>query len=148
MLPDKITGYHTEFIELNDENHSVTSPQTNIYNCIAWAVGEDGVWWWPDSTHQAFWPEDVKREVTVEAFAEAFISLGYELCDDGDYEADFQKIVLYVSAFFAPTHAAKQLDERLWSSKLGKSFDIEHELNALNSKTYGSPKVFFKKRVL
>ena len=36
-----------------------------------------------------------------------------------------------------PTHMARQLASGQWTSKLGKSVDIEHELHALAGERYG-----------
>ncbi|MCI0637958.1 MAG: hypothetical protein L0Y72_23715 [Gemmataceae bacterium] len=37
-----------------------------------------------------------------------------------------------------PTHAARQLPTGRWSSKLGPSEDIEHDLHALEGEIYGT----------
>ena len=61
-----------DFPRLTAGNHRVTSPPSPDYNCIAWAAGDTGNWWWPDLAHEDFWPAGVDRVATVAAFREAF----------------------------------------------------------------------------
>src|SRR5262249_26347171 len=95
-------------------------------NCIAWAAGEHDRWWWPDPQMDYYWPDGVPREQTVEAFIEAYRTIGYEVCLDGVREAGFQKIVIYAKNNGEPTHAARQLPDGTWTSKLGQNVDVEH----------------------
>jgi hypothetical protein len=59
------------------------------------------------------WPSGVPREVTLNAFIQAFATLGYMLCQDAVLEVGFEKIAFYAirepDGSFSPTHAAKQL---------------------------------------
>ena len=66
-----------------------------------------------------YWPADVPREETVEAFLAAFAKLGYTPCEAGELQAGYEKIVLY-TLDGKPTHATRQLPDGKWSSKLGK----------------------------
>ena len=70
-----------DFPNLRTSTFCKTSEATSEYNCVAWAAGETDRWWWPDSTRKKFWPRKARREVTMEAFVEAFQSLGYEQCE-------------------------------------------------------------------
>ena len=45
-------------------------------------------------------------------------------------------------------HVAKMLPDGKWSSKLGESHDISHELNALEGNSYGSVTVILRRSVL
>ena len=46
-----------------------------------------------------------------------------------------------------PTHAARQLESGLWTSKCGKLQDIQHEtLQAIEGGLYGHPAVFLQRR--
>jgi len=56
----------------------------------------------------------------------AYATLGYEPCLDGTLEPGFEKIVIYVLSG-TPTHAARQLNSGLWTSKLGQQVDVEHD---------------------
>jgi len=53
---------------------------------------------------------------------------GFEPCENGEYEEGFEKIALYVNQAGNVTHAARQVDARRWTSKLGNLADIEHFL--------------------
>jgi hypothetical protein len=56
----------------------------------------------------------------MSAFIQAYKSLGYELCDNSELEAGFEKIAIYATSDGEPTHAARQLSVGLWTSKLGR----------------------------
>jgi hypothetical protein len=108
------------------EPYSVTSQATWDYNCIAFAAGEEDEYWWPDPDGIGRWPEGVRREETLDAFVELFLSLGYALCESWESEEGFEKVALYVSGG-EPTHAAVEQPNGKWKSKLGSWEDIEHE---------------------
>ena len=118
------------------------SPMTLRYNCIAWAAGDTTKKWWPDPWGIGAWPSGVRREVTIQGFIDAFMALGYILCADGAPEPGIEKIALYAKpgpVGMLPTHAAIQLDNGNWSSKLGDFEDIEHfRLEALDGPQYGA----------
>ncbi|MCB9951776.1 MAG: hypothetical protein H6824_12415 [Planctomycetaceae bacterium] len=112
------------FPRLTPENHQQTSNRDVKYNCIAWAAGDVNHWWEPGR----YWPVDIARdEYGIGALEAAFASLGYAECPDGSLEAGFEKVALYGSGFMY-THAARQLPDGTWTSKLGKSEDISHDL--------------------
>ncbi len=128
------------FPGLRGSGYQLTSPQDDTYNCIAWAAGVATDWWWPDEPNNpdsAYWPPGVPRLETVQAFREAFAALGYVVCDDDQLEAGFEKIALFALAGM-PKHAARQLSNGRWSSKLGPMEDIEHALADLTGMVYGS----------
>lgn len=106
--------------------YKITSPDTIDYNCVAWAAEDDETWWWPDVQEQFYWPPDVPREETLEAFQKAYNNIGYEICQDDALETGFQKIAIYVTLSKVPTHVARQLPDGKWTSKLGSLEDIEH----------------------
>lgn len=106
------------------DNHQVTSPRTPLYNCIAWAAGDDNHWWWP--APGCYWPDGAPQQETIDSFIMAFGSLGYAVCDDYHLEQGHEKVVLY-ALNGKPTHMARQMADGKWASKLGKSFDIEHQ---------------------
>jgi hypothetical protein len=121
-------------------NYRITSPSSWQYNCIAWAVGITDSWWWP--VPGRFWPADVAREETLAAFVAALATRGFSTCSFSEVELGLEKIALY-SAGDLPTHAARQLSNGWWTSKLGPSFDIEHaNLEALAGGIYGDPVAF------
>jgi hypothetical protein len=124
----------------------VTSPRDNDYNCIAWAAGDTTKWWWPGpNADEEYWPAGVPREVSLAAFQRAFASLGYTPCEGADLEAGFEKVALFANLQDRPTHAARQLPEGRWTSKLGKMEDIEHALFDLEGAIYGSVVLVMKR---
>ena len=136
------------FPHLRESPWEVTSLATRSYNCIAWAAGDDTRRWWPDPQGFYYWPAAVRREETLEAFAEAFATLGYERCPDGDLSPDerFAKVVLYAVGS-SPTHAARQLPSGEWTSKCGGLEDITHSIEALSGSDYGEPVVVLRRPV-
>jgi hypothetical protein len=54
---------------------------------------------------------------------------------------------LFADADGTPSHAARQLRDGTWTSKLGMSEDIQHALEDLTGEVYGSV-VHILKRVL
>ena len=120
MATHKFSGLFKSFPKLNKNPlpFKVTSPPA-LYNCIAWAVGDNRRWWWPISG--GYWPSGCSQKLTISAFAEAFATLGYEPCQNGRFENDYEKIVLFAKNG-EPTHAARQLEKSWWTSKLGKGF--------------------------
>jgi hypothetical protein len=119
--------------------YRITSPRSTDYNCIAWAAGQTGTWWWPGpDLVKEYWPSGHPRELTLSAFQGVFAGLGYSICRVEDPESGVEKIALFADADGRPTHAARQLPNGLWTSKLGKAEDIEHTLRAVEGDIYGS----------
>ena len=131
------------FPRLEREGFRETSRATSEYNCIAWAAGDPERWWWPSS--EAYWPEGVAEEATLECFLQAFATRGYERCRDGALEPTFDKVALYVDEVGVPTHAARQLPNGRWTSKLGTYVDIEHTLAGLEGPAYGTVAAFLRR---
>jgi hypothetical protein len=52
--------------------------------------------------------------------------MGYVECENGSLEDEYEKVALYGSTLFY-SHAARQLPTGKWTSKLGRSEDIEHD---------------------
>lgn len=125
------------FPKLAGSIYAITSPPTQDYNCIAWAAGDDQHWWWPDAAGIRFWPATVPRTETLQAFQKLFESLGYVVCADDAHEAGYEKVAIFKTAD-GPQHAARQLANGRWTSKLGELADIEHELRDLEGIEYGN----------
>ncbi|GIL23792.1 MAG: hypothetical protein BroJett042_23050 [Bacteroidota bacterium] len=124
----------------------LTSPQTPIYNCIAWAFGSVDKWFWPDVAGTYFWPSDIPRTETLDSFIKLFEIIGYKVCDNGDLEKDYQKIAIYADGNGKPTHAARQLRNGFWTSKLGQSFDVTHTIHSMSDGLYGNVAAFMKRQ--
>jgi hypothetical protein len=112
------------FPNLRPGNHTQTSAATPSYNCIAWAAGDSSRWWEP--TAYCYWPRGVPRQYTVDAYAQAYATLGYVDCPDGSAETGFEKLAIYADFAGTPTHAARLLPSGQWTSKLGQDIDISH----------------------
>jgi hypothetical protein len=78
-----------------------------------------------------------RAEESMAAFVAAFATLGYTPCDDDAFDPAWEKVALFVNGAGEPTHAARQLPNGRWTSKLGESEDIEHGLHALKGDIYG-----------
>lgn len=135
------------FPRLSRDNYAVTSPATDRYNCVAWAAGYSDRWWWPAGFN--YWPASSPRDVSLEAFQAAFVSLGYASCADGVFTEGFEKIAIFakrIDSRLVPTHVARQLSDGSWTSKLGPDRDIVHqELEDLVSDVYGMPVAFMRR---
>lgn len=133
-----------DFPRLDHLNHRVTSPPTPDYNCIAWSAGETTRWWQPGS----FWPvESPPDDYGIGILEQAFRTLGFEDCEnDEQLEPGYEKVALYGSMLFY-THAARQLPDGRWTSKLGRSEDIEHDSpQAVAGGVYGELLQIMKRR--
>jgi hypothetical protein len=132
------------------ECHSPRTPQGGShprYNCWAFAAGENTRRWEPDPSNQYYWPSST-REYTVPAFTDAYQTRGYELCADALPDLSCEKIAIYATADGIVRHAARQLSDGRWISKLGDEEDIVHETpESLNSTVYGQPVCFMKREL-
>jgi hypothetical protein len=138
----------TVFPGLCDTSWSVTSPASESCNCIAWAAGDAANWWWPDPTDpRATWPAGVRWGQEVADFVSALATLGYEITEQKELEAGFERVALFVDTDSIVTHAARQLPSGTWTSKLGRAEDIEHGLHALEGTTYGRVVQILKRQV-
>jgi len=140
-----MTGLEVAFPGLCDTPYQITSPADDNYNCIAWAAGDITRWWWPGAPERTYWPVGTERILTIDAFRDAFATLGYARTDSEVCEAGVEKVALFATADGTPKHAARQLPEGTWTSKLGQSPDISHELHALAGALYGSVVLIMKR---
>jgi hypothetical protein len=130
-------------------DYRITSAPNRDDNCIAWAVGDSVNWWWPGpDVKREYWPPSITREATLTAFQMAFVSLGYVVCEDEGVESGSEKIAIFADPQGRPTHAARQLPEGRWTSKLGKQEDIEHALHDLEGTVYGLVVLVMRRPVL
>jgi hypothetical protein len=137
------------FPHLAAAGYDISSPPTEGYNCFAWAASESDRWWSPDAFAGYYWPDSVPSEPTFDAHVAAFRSVGYEACDTDDLEVGYEKIALYASRDGDPKHAARQLPNGRWTSKMGKSEDIEHvNLACLEGDVYGTVRQMMKRKRL
>jgi hypothetical protein len=118
------------------------SPKNPIYNCIAWAAEETDCKWWPWKGVGVYWPPGVREDPSVDAFVEAYGTKGYTPCGmDACFEPNYNKVALYAKhgpSGLEVQHAARQLANGCWTSKLGDEQDIEHHsLQDIEGPVYG-----------
>lgn len=124
-----------------------TSVATPEYNCIAYVAGDTERNWWPNSAPNGYWPKGIPEKTTIYAFLRLFRSLGYENCGSGALEDGYEKVAIYALNNVV-THAALQLQNGHWTSKIGHNIDIEHHtLDALDGPFYGNVVRFLKRSI-
>ena len=131
------------------EGYRETSPFDRAYNCIAHAAGDDKRWWWPGGGKNSYWPRTAPNKLTVQAFVDAFSTLGYSVCKNGNLEPGFEKIAIY-SFKGKAAHAARQLPDGLWSHKLGRDIDLTTTLRGLedgNHGAYGTVAKYMRRKI-
>lgn len=120
-----------------------TSEPDHSYNCIAHAAGDKDVWW--DPAPRMYWPSRVPRDYSLGALEAAFASIGYVPCDSDALEQGVDKVALFIGGDGRYTHAARQLEDGRWTSKLGPNEDISHELRQVEGSAYGTVARLMKK---
>jgi hypothetical protein len=134
-LPDHVRA---AFPALRAEECEQTSPPDPKYNCIAFAAGDLGRFWWPHPKPFGYWPSAAPRVTTLAAFAAAYATLEYQPCASEALEPGLEKIAIFVDGANVPTHAARQLSDGSWTSKLGRAEDIRHPLRQVEGTAYGT----------
>src|SRR5688572_26170730 len=102
MLEDLFPG-------LRDKSYQITSPPSWAYNCVAWAADDPAHRWWPSEDDRDYWPAEVARVESLDAFQAAFETLGYGNCDHAGLEDGIEKIAIFADAHGTPLHVARQL---------------------------------------
>jgi hypothetical protein len=106
-----------------------TSEESRDYNCIGWAADDTTRNRWPPVGGVAggtYWPVGIPKDRSVATFVKALGLIGYEPCENGLHEPGVEKVALYASEL-GVTHAARQLPDGCWTSKLGRNIDITHK---------------------
>lgn len=92
-----------------------------------------------------FWLSDDKSD-SLENCIKTFNILGYKEKGDSSFESEFEKVALYIDADGLPSHAARQKENGVWTSKLGEAEDIEHNTpNELEGEAYGKVRIILKR---
>lgn len=132
-----------DFPRLTEHNHRSTSPPASDYNCVAWAANDTEHWWEPG----LHWPVSAPpNEFGIGVLEAAFSALGFEDCADGSPEPGFEKVAIYGNTAYY-THAARQLPNGTWTSKLGRMEDIEHNTpEVIAGGIYGEVVQYMKRR--
>jgi hypothetical protein len=137
------------FPNLENEIYCAESERDDDYNCIAWAADETDTPWWPtNDPRDAHWPI-TWRAVHKDCFIQAFETLRYRVCPtDFSLEPGFEKVALYLDSNHEPQHMARQLSSGVWTSKLGKSWDILHQTaSGVEGDRYGTAVIVMRRPV-
>jgi len=144
----------------------ISSPYNINYNCIAWAGLRNDEFWWPEVVPYDYldgvkynWPFKISHNDNLQFFVELFSNLGYieESNNIENEQPNYRKIALFIKAgsniserFSSKcTHAARQMKNGFWASKLGRFQDIEHSNPYdLEGDTYGILAIILKKKLL
>ena len=148
-MTDQLRHLETIFPNLATVGYSPKSPQSAVYNCIAYAAGDEARRWVGFRELGYYWPDAAIEGHTLTALLSAFAQLNYAVCDSAVLEAEFEKIALYVDQDGLWTHAAKQCVDGQWTSKLGNLEDIVHRTPEAVSgpePAYGQVACFMKRR--
>jgi len=124
---------------LERDNHFVlTSPTSYQYNCIAYAMGMQDRWidcadlpwhWWPP----------VSKGSNESDLVEAFKYFGFEPCGmDDTLDVQYDKVALYHNDV-GWTHAARVVNDGIYHSKFGASYDGTHSCGDVLKAQYGEP---------
>lgn len=133
------------FPNLASAGFAVVAQPSEQYNCIAYAAGDTGRWWEPDGVN--YWPPWATLTNRIESLKEAFTGLGYEQCDDSGAAAGYQKVALY-EAQGRMQHAAIQMPNGRWRSKMGRGPVIEHRNpDSLSGGMYGQATIIMRRAV-
>lgn len=140
-------------IKPGDYDPDNVSPQTDSYNCIAYAMGIQTRKWWPATwlKDDYDWPEHLPRQdqfqETLDNFTQAFELLRYRVCKNPNLVSGIEKVAIYVGPWNNPLHAAIQLESGVWASKCGDFEDIQHKsLQSLEGNTYGKVARYMHRR--
>jgi hypothetical protein len=125
-MSDPLPHLEQIFPNLAAAGYIPKSEKSAVYNCIAYAAGDETRRWAGYRELDYYWPEGAQEGHSLDALMSAFQALGYSMCETEALESDFEKVALYVDKEGLWTHAAKQCDDGQWTSKLGNLEDIIH----------------------
>jgi len=132
---------------LAETDYRVRSPKDRRYNCFAWAAQDTAHVWSPTSLGSGVhWPPGIPALPSLSGVVEAYKAIGYEQCESPELESAYERIAIFVDVSGEPRHAARQLPNGEWTSKLGDHVDIEHaELAAVGGVFYGEPTIYMRR---
>ncbi len=139
---------------LNDNSFEVTSKASPNYNCIAWACMYDERWIQPPYLGKpnldcvVWWPPEIPEGIEPEYLKSLFEYHGYIECNSSKREEGYRKVALFFNEQTNEwTHAARELNNGCWTSKLGTFNDIQHSTpETIENDDYGKVYCFMKKK--
>ena len=133
------------FPNLSGEDFEIVDQPSDLYNCIAYAANDTSQRWDPNT--EDYWPPWAPGNNLLDSLKQVFTGLGYEECEDSCLENGYLKVTLYEEQGEAK-HAAIQMPNGLWRSKLGYGPVIEHRNpESLAGGIYGDPAVFMRRAI-
>lgn len=145
------------FPDLTDDvNFEILSPETPVYNYIAWAMQLTDRWVSIYNYPGFWWPDGVEKSMSPNALVHAFEAVGFTPCDSNCFEEGFDKVVLYKNEHTNEwTHASRIISDTSEYSKFGQSWDGTHSHNVLcktrpghDEESYGVPYAFMKRETV
>jgi hypothetical protein len=114
--------YYRELFPLLTDYELIPNSEDNKYNCISHTIGIKDKYYWPYEDEQEYYFEyswSVKNEISNESFDEFYKYHGFEKMDllNFFYDPKYIKVALYTNNGI-PTHAAIQVDDVYWESKV------------------------------
>lgn len=123
-------------------NFEFTSPKTDDYNCVAWALASEDEW-------IQFQDENGEWDIRLTRYIAYFRSNGFVESTNTQPIEGVIRIALYADEKTNEfTHIARQLPDGKWTSKLGEWEDITHNsLEVLAGGFYGVPIVLMERKI-
>ena len=143
--------YYRKLFPLLTDYELIQNSENNKYNCVSHTLNIKDKWIWPYledeiyiRKYNSYWT--VKNEISKESFDEFYEYHGFEKLDllDFFYDPKYIKVALYTNKGI-PTHAAIQVDEFFWESKIGELGIIKHDLFEIEDDVYGKVTQIYKK---
>lgn len=140
---EKLYLTHPLFPNSFEYPFEITSPETATYNCVAWALSDFDHWW--EADENCLWLENIEYSQSLTAFIALFEKFNFEVSENLLFEEGFEKIALFSIDNITCEHVARQIDDNLWTSKLGVSYDVSHQIQALENGIYGQIVLILKR---
>jgi hypothetical protein len=114
---------------LTSTNCQQTSNIDQTYNCLAFAALDLLHVWDPSLDQGYYWPPGIPAGTSAGDWMKALKSRGFVWFHSGDMQPEphLVKVVIFGSVGGQATHAARQLKNGQWTSKLGDYEDIVHD---------------------
>jgi hypothetical protein len=131
------------FPRLRAGEFRIVGPSSHDYNSFAFAAHDVSRWWYPHPVY--YWPIESLTEDPA-TFRAAYEAVGFQVTEHPALEAGWERVALYISSHSVVAHAARQMRDGTWISKLGAAELIQHVLGALEGDLYGVPSMFLKRK--
>ena len=132
------------FPNLANEAFEVVCSPSSTNNCIAYAAGDNTMWW--GTGYGFYWPSGINRSRHIKSLIALFEALGYTICSKPDMNPGYQKVALYANGENDWTHASLQMPNGRWRSKLGNGPLIEHRApESISGEVYGNVHTYMRK---